>query len=92
MAVLRLPMFFQHNCSFWKLMGSGKNGTFDFHPDWQQWALLAVWEDEESFDYFNQNSFVSKWWRLFTNEQWTVLLEPLQSHGKWNKQEPFGQP
>ncbi len=92
MAILRLPLYFQQKCSFWKLMGSGKNGTFDFHPDWQQWALLAVWEDEESFHHFNQNSFISKWWNWFTAEQWTVLLEPLQSHGKWDQKEPFGKP
>ncbi len=73
-------------------MGSGKNGTFDFHPDWQQWALLAVWKDEESFNLFNQSSFISKWWKKLTDEKWTVLLQPLQSHGKWDKQEPFGQP
>lgn len=92
MGMLRLPMLFQQKCSFHKLMGSGKNGTFDFHPDWQQWALLAVWEDEESFNHFNQNSFISKWWKQVGQEKWTVLLEPLQSHGKWDKKEPFGKP
>ncbi len=55
MAILRLPLYFQRKCSFYKLMGSGKNGTFDFHPDWQQWALLAVWEDEESFQNGGKN-------------------------------------
>lgn len=92
MAILRLPLYFQHQCSFYKLMGSGKNGTFDFHPDWRQWALLAVWEDEKSFNAFDQNSFVSKWWKRFASEKWTVLLEPLQSHGLWDKKEPFGKP
>lgn len=92
MAIHRLPLFFQQKCSFWKLMGSGKNGTFDFHPDWQQWALLAVWEDEGSFNHFNQNSFIAKWWKHLTAEKWTVLLEPLQAHGKWNQKEPFGKP
>jgi len=92
MAILRLPMFFQQKCSFYKLMGSGKNGTFDLHPDWQQWALLAVWEDEKSFDLFDKKSFPAKWWQKFTQEKWTVLLGPLQSHGKWDKKEPFGNP
>ena len=27
-----------------------------------------------------------------TAEKWTVLLQPIQAHGKWDKQEPFGQP
>ena len=26
-------------------MGSGKNGTFDIHPDLNQWALLFTAED-----------------------------------------------
>ncbi|RYY06932.1 MAG: DUF3291 domain-containing protein [Sphingobacteriaceae bacterium] len=89
MGVLRLPMFFQRKCSFYKLMGTGKNGTFDLHPDWQQWAMLAVWDDEESFNRFNQKSFVSSWWKIFSAEKWTVLLKPMQSHGKWTGSEPF---
>lgn len=92
MGILRLPMFFQQKCTFWRLMGSGKNGTFDLNPDWQQWALFAVWEDEKSFQQFDQSSFITKWWRIFTQEKWTVLLEPLQSHGLWDKKEPFGNP
>jgi len=92
MAIHRLPMMFQKRCTFWKLLGSGKNGTFDLHPDWQQWGLLAVWADIKDFTAFNKSSFVSKWWRVFAKEQWTVLCEPLQSHGKWDGNEPFGSP
>lgn len=92
MAILRLPLYFQQKCSFFKLMGTGKNGTFDLHPDWQQWALLAVWDDEESFDHFNQKSFAAQWWKIFAAEKWTVLLEPLQSHGQWSGKEPFCNP
>src|ERR1700761_4950257 len=92
MAIHRLPMMLQKGCSFWKLLGSGRNGTFDLHPDWQQWGLLAVWNDQEDFDRFYANSFVAGWWRKLAHEQWTVLCEPLQSHGKWDAKEPFGKP
>ena len=92
MAVHRLPMWLQKGCTFWKLLGSGRNGTFDLQPDWQQWGLLAVWDSRESFDKFNKSSYVSKWWYIFAQEKWTVLCTPLQSHGKWDGQEPFGQP
>ncbi|HEY4197131.1 MAG TPA: DUF3291 domain-containing protein [Mucilaginibacter sp.] len=92
MAVHRLPMWLQKGCTFWKLLGSGRNGTFDLHPDWQQWGLLAVWDDQETFDYFNDNSFISKWWGKLSKEKWTLLCEPLQSHGKWDGKEPFGKP
>lgn len=90
MALHRLPMILQDGCSFWKLLGTGRNGTFDLQPDWQQWGLMAVWEDREAYDRFAQRSFVSKWWRALAKEEWTVLCRPLQSHGKWDGREPFG--
>lgn len=90
MAVHRMPMLLQNGCSFWKLLGSGKNGTFDLHPDWQQWGLLACWESREGFDKFYAKSFVARWWSFFKVEKWTLLCEPLQSHGKWDGKEPFG--
>ena len=92
MAVHRLPLAMRKECRFWQLLGSGRNGTFDLQPDWQQWGLLAVWDDSEAFDEFYQNSFVARWWKALAYERWTILCEPLQSHGKWDAQEPFGQP
>lgn len=90
MAIHRLPMWLQKGCTFWKLLGSGRNGTFDLHPDWQQWGLLAVWEDREAFEKFYESSFVAGWWNRLTHEKWTILCEPLQSNGKWDGNEPFG--
>lgn len=72
-------------------MGSGRNGTFDLSPDWQQWGLLAVWENAGNLNDF-QRSLIQKWWNTFGTEQWTVVLEPLSSHGKWDGKEPFGRP
>jgi hypothetical protein len=92
MALHRLPLLLQKGCTFWKLLGSGKNGTFDLHPDWQQWGLLAVWESRNDFDKFDKNSFVTRWWRLLAYEKWTLLCARLQSHGRWNGREPFGIP
>ncbi|MBD1392113.1 DUF3291 domain-containing protein [Mucilaginibacter glaciei] len=92
MALHRLPMMLQDGCSFWKLLGSGRNGTFDLQPDWQQWGLLAVWDDRNSYEQFAQKSLVSKWWSTLGTESWTILCQPMQSHGKWDGKEPFGQP
>jgi hypothetical protein len=92
MAIHRLPMWMQKGCTFWKLMGSGKNGTFSLAPDWQQWCLLAVWDSRQEFDRFYEGSSITKWWNLFAIEKWTILCEPLQSHGKWDGKEPFGNP
>ncbi len=92
MAIHRLPMWLQKGCSFYKLLGSGHNGTFDLQPDWQQWGLLACWDSREDFDRFQASSFVANWWKILSHEGWTVLCEPLQSHGKWDGKEPFGNP
>ncbi len=92
MAIHRLPLWFNKSCTFWKLVGCGKNGTFDINPDYQQWGLMAVWDKEESFRAFQNSSFIASWWSALCTEQWTVLLEPTESHGKWSGKEPFGQP
>lgn len=89
MAIHRLPLSLQKGCTFWKLLGSGKNGTFDLQPDWQQWGLLAVWDDRVSFEPFYHQSFIAFWWNFFLVEKWTILLSPLQSHGKWDDRQPF---
>jgi len=90
MAVHRLPLLLQKSPTFWKLLGAGKNGSFSLKPDWQQWALLAVWESKAGFDEFYSHSFIASWWKFFGVEKWTILCEPLQSHGKWGGKEPFG--
>ncbi|MEJ7780433.1 MAG: DUF3291 domain-containing protein [Daejeonella sp.] len=92
MAIHRIPLALNRKCTFWKLMGCGKNGTFDLYPDWRQWALVATWDSQQDFDSFNNNSFIQKWWKLFTLEKWTALCEPLSSHGKWDDEEPFKSP
>ncbi|KAA8477140.1 spheroidene monooxygenase [Arcticibacter tournemirensis] len=89
MAVHRIPLLLQARCSFWKLLGCGKNGSFDLQPDLQQWGLLSVWDSQEDFDLFYSRSFVSRWWRAFTEEQWTVFCSPLETRGKWDEKEPF---
>ena len=42
MALFRIPLWFQKKISFYKLMGTGKNGTFDKRPDFNQWAIMAA--------------------------------------------------
>jgi heme-degrading monooxygenase HmoA len=89
MAIHRIPLAFNKKCSFWKLMGCGRNGTFNLSPDWQQWALLAVWKCKEDFE---NSSFIQAWWNMFTYEKWTIFADPIASHGKWDNKEPFGRP
>ena len=90
MAIHRLPLMLNKKCSFWKLMGSGKNGSFDKKADLQQWGLLAVWSNENDLQKFLKTSFISSWWRLFATETYTIVCQPITSHGTWDGKEPFG--
>jgi hypothetical protein len=97
MAYFRLPLFFNKNVSFYKLLGCGKNGTFDKIPDLQQWAVLIVTKGpqesyyQSSFDYKRlYGSFITKWWKFFGCSQWTLILEPIEGHGTWDGKQAFG--
>ncbi len=89
MAVHRLPLMLSKTCLFWKLMGCGEKGTFSLKPDLQMWITLTVWKNQGDLDRFYNSSFISKWWNRFAFEQFTILCEPLSSHGKWSGKEPF---
>ncbi len=73
-------------------MGCGKNGTFDKIPDLNQWAIMLVHNEQfvENNNLSVLGNFISKWIHLFAKESFTILLEPIAGHGKWDKQEPFG--
>ncbi len=92
MAVFRFPLWLNSSISFWKLMGCGKNGSFDKTPDWRQWALLIVHPSKKN----NPDQpliplFISRWWNLFGCEKWTLLLEPIEGHGHWDGKLAFGE-
>lgn len=97
MALHRLPLWLNKKVSFYKLLGCGKNGTFDKHPDWQQWGIMAVQSNSMVVPDFNKashihilyGSFINKWLCFFKCETWTIFLEPLEGHGRWDGKEPF---
>ncbi|MEH3115802.1 DUF3291 domain-containing protein [Pedobacter terrae] len=89
MAVLRVPLWLNNKCDFWKLMGSGKDARVDLSPDYKHWAVLTTWDNRNDYDHFQHNSVVMKWFKIFGIESFTILLNPLTSHGLWSKQQPF---
>ncbi len=98
MAVFRLPLWTSKQNSFWKLMGCGKNGTFDKTPDWRQWALLEVRSLESGVgskkttpDSQRQTpDFLLLWWSVFGCEKWVLELEPIEGRGSWDGKQCFG--
>ena len=95
MAIHHIPFLFNPKKTFYKLLGCGKNGTFDKHPDWQQWGILTVHpehlfqNDFPSIEYL-YGSFINGWFKLFNCEVCTFYLEPIEGHGKWDGKECFG--
>lgn len=89
MALLRVPMWLNKNCRFWKLMGSGKDAQVDLKPDFKHWAILTTWDEKDSCDEFYKHSFVINWFRFFAIEEFTILLKPLSSYGLWSGIQPF---
>jgi hypothetical protein len=96
MAIFRIPLFFNNRISFWKLMGCGKNGTFDKTPDLRQWAVLQVCDpspvlEGSTANNKRQTTDFSAWWKLFRCEVLTLVLEPIEGHGTWDHKKCFGE-
>lgn len=89
MAIHRLPLSLNKHISFWKLMGSGKGGTFSKEPDWQQWSILTVWENEIALKNYLNSGFIFKFNKWFANEQLILHLQPIAGHGLWDGGNPF---
>jgi hypothetical protein len=87
MAFFRLPLWLNPKIKFYKLMGCGRNGTFDKTPDWRQWALLTISHDSAAGF---RPMLIKKWWAFFKVEIWELELSPIEGHGTWDGKEVFG--
>jgi hypothetical protein len=93
MAFFQLAMMLRKKSAFYKLMGCGKNGTFDIIPDLHQWAILATHETIDPATTSTASSlygnFINRWIGMFAREQFTLMLAPIQGHGLWDGKTPF---
>lgn len=87
MMIFRFPLRFNKKILFWKLMGSGKNGTFDIKPDLNQWALLFTTKEAELYI----PSFVKKYFSFFKCDVKQFLLQSIEGHGTWDGKKVFGE-
>lgn len=78
----------EKKCSFYKLMGSGKE-NFDPLPDWSVYSLLQVWDEAPAATDFFRSSKLFQKYRSHTSEILVLHLHPIQAHGKWNGRMPF---
>jgi hypothetical protein len=91
MAIFHIPLFLNKKLSFYKLMGSGKNGTFDIHPDFNQWAVMVFFEEDsdqnddiKTMSKKLMGNFIICWWKFFRADTKVFLLEPYAGHGTWD--------
>lgn len=72
--------------TFAKLMGTGTGKTFTpTDADLKQWAVLFVAAD---LDAIENSRFIERWKNRSTKID-KYHLQPISSHGKWSKEEPF---
>jgi hypothetical protein len=96
MALFHLPLRLHKQISFYRLMGTGRSGTFDIYPDLNKWCILSVIEKDEfeklkddvSITFFGL--FIQKWLQLFCTKVYFIALSPFAGHGTWDGEMPFG--
>jgi hypothetical protein len=91
MALFNIPLLFDKRVKFYKLMGCGKNGSFDVQPDLNKWAVMLFFESipDSNLSEINIESevpskFIRFWWKLFQAKTRSFLLEPFAGHGSWD--------
>lgn len=74
---------------FYKLMGSGREPGFSPLPDWGVYALLGIWDNEQSADDFFKNAAIFRRYKNHSSEQWTIYMKSKNSKGLWSGRNPF---
>lgn len=89
MALARRHLGREPGLGFYKLCGSGTGEGFTPRPNWQVWAILAVWQDQAAARRGIAESPVWHGWRNRAAESWTLFLDPCSARGHWAGQSPF---
>jgi spheroidene monooxygenase len=89
MGTARLDFARMPQVRFWKLCGSGTGQGFTPTPNTRVWAILAVWDTEETARYSVETAPVYRRWRARCSESWTVFLSTTSCRGEWSGRHPF---
>lgn len=74
---------------FHKIMGTGAGNGFSIYPNFGQYAILCVWDDEESASAYFQNHPYQRFYRERAKTRQSYVLRPVHGHGQWDGVEPF---
>jgi len=88
MAINKFILIQNEGIKFIKLLGTGRGETFTpKDASLIRWGLLVTISDDaiEQLD----NSRVISWWRRIAITEYRAVLEPISSHGKWSRKQPF---
>lgn len=75
--------------SFFKLLGTGAGQGFSLMPDFSTYALLTVWEDQDSADHFYRNNTLIQSYQARAANIRRLSLANTASHGLWSGLNPF---
>lgn len=90
MPIFHIYLFFNKSkYPFFKLMGVGKNGTFDINPDKYQWAFMSVFDTQNHYENFKSQSFIFRYVSKWAESCKEIILVPKQVHGLWDGKMPF---
>ena len=74
---------------FYRFLGTGGGMGFSLRPDFGTYAVLTQWDNSEDYKKFIMTNSYWDRYRRHASQQRTLQLVPIQSHGKWNKSNPF---
>ena len=89
MALARRRGLWADRAQFVKLCGSGTGEGFTPRPNWQVWAIFAVWQDMARAQEQVDQHPVFRRWRTHASESWTQFLAPESARGSWSGVNPF---
>jgi hypothetical protein len=91
MAFFHFSLCFNPAVRFYKLMGCGKNGSFDIQPDLCKWAFM-IFEKSSAKNHPNfhpkpgyfPGKFIETWWKIWGGKTRVFKLQPFTGHGSWD--------
>ncbi len=94
MALARIDLARDRALGFWKLCGSGTDGSgggqgFTPQPNWHVWAILAVHDSRAAAEARIADAQPWRRWRARAAECCTLFLEPVSARGRWSGKAPF---
>ena len=78
-----------NDLEFIKVMGTGGSPGFSLKPDFSKYAILCVWKNKNSSDFFFKKN---KIFNLYVKKSMSfrhLKMVAIKSHGFWDSKQPF---